>query len=159
MATPTQSMPGASEAIPNKIPVVIPRSMLRDLAAMYEAVGGSRSAMSINHFVSELVVERIAHFRSLRIRPGSVLENLSEDGHAAEQCDHYRHKAAVTPEQTQVILHLRLVEHLPVDVIATRFGVGGSTIHRIVESYKSRSHNPSAIVWSPNRTHGDPGAL
>jgi hypothetical protein len=150
--------PVTSEVIPNRIPVLIPRSMLPDLALMYEAATRGIPARSINRFVSELVVERIAQFRSLRIKPESVLGNLSEEGEAAPQGDQHGHKAAVSPERIQVILHLRFVEHLSVDVIATRFGVGGSTIHRIVESYKSRSHNPSAIVWSPKRTHGDPEA-
>jgi hypothetical protein len=64
------------------------------------------------------------------------------------------HKAPFTPEETQRILHLIFVEHVPVAAVATRFGVGCSTIRRVLEIYKSREHNPSAIAWGPNRAHG-----
>jgi hypothetical protein len=156
MATATQIVTGSSEAIPNRIPVVIPRSMLRDLAAMYEAAKKGCQTMSINDFVSEIVVNDIASFRRMRIKPESVLANLSEEGEAAPQGDHCRHRVPFTPEEIQVVLHLRFVEHLPVDRIATRFSCGDSTILRVIEAYKGREHNPSNIVWSPKRTHGDP---
>jgi hypothetical protein len=159
MATATQIVTGSSEAISNRIPVVIPRPLLRDLIAMYEAAGGSRSG-SFPHFVSEIIVKDIARFRLMRIKPeASVLANLAEDGQAAEQRDHYRHKAALTAEDVQVILHLRFVLHIAVDAIAERFGVGGSTIGRVIETYKSNRHNPSAIAPSASRTHGDQGEL
>ncbi len=45
-------------------------------------------------------------------------------------------KVNLSPEQLEKIIHLRLVEKLDLQVIAKRFGVGVSRIHRIARGKK-----------------------
>src|SRR6266436_9280629 len=121
MATqPTTQTLQSVHPIPNRIPVFIPDPLVADLAEMYAAIGGQR-AMSFYKFVSQLVVDHIVRYRSMRIKPTSAVSAFDEEGEAAEQTeDNYIHKRALTPEQAQTVLHLRFSQGMSVANIAAR---------------------------------------
>jgi Homeodomain-like domain-containing protein len=159
LATATQTLESAqtAQSIPNWFTVCIVNELLRDLAAMHEAVGGER-AVSLGTFVSQLVEERIVHFRSLRIKPSLDATSFNaEDEETPSPGNHYIHKCLLSTEQKQQILFLR-DEGMSVDDLAKRFHCGRSTIRRILAAYDERAHNPSALQPGPNRKHGDPEA-
>jgi hypothetical protein len=155
-ATQTSQTLQASQPVPNRIPVFIPDALLSDLIQMYEAIGAKR-AMGFDSFVSEIVVERIVHFRSLRIKP-SVDLNFKREGENTKESN-YIHQDRLSPQAIQQILHLRHVEGVSTHDLAKRFRCSRSTIRRFLAEYERREHNPSAIAASENRIHGDPATL
>jgi hypothetical protein len=153
---PTAQTVQTLQPIPNRIPVRIPDPLLPDLAAMYAAIGGERT-LSFYSFVSQLVVERIVHYRSMRIKPSSLLDNFEEEGAAAEQRDDDRiHKRQLSAEDIQRAIHLRFTQGVSVAGIAIRLSCGISTVRRVCDEYERRQHNPSAVQPGPSRRHGNP---
>jgi hypothetical protein len=83
--------------------------------------------------------------------------HVNEEGECADPQVHdsCSSRSKLTAEQVQRILHLRFVEHVPVQDIAPRFNRSKNTIMRVIQVYKSRPHGPSSIQPGKSRRRAE----
>lgn len=121
------------------------------LRQYFEVCATSRSGLNVTKFLSEIIEVKLTEFQKLPIRPTLDGRAFNSPGQTTRE-DLCVHKRDLSPEDVQVILHLRFAEHIALAAIATRFGVGNSTIRRICEEFEQREqHNPSSVQPSASR--------
>jgi hypothetical protein len=134
-----------------KYVVFIRKAFLKDLLEWFEATGGAYS-LDLSKFLTEIIEERLAEYRSLRIKP-KLAPGFKKNGETIRQ-DNYVHQRQLSPAQVQQILHLRL--ELSIEDLARRFQCGRTTIRRMLERYdrhgvhvrvSARAGNPGADRW------------
>jgi hypothetical protein len=87
----------------------------------------------------------------LRIEPTPLVEAEADaQGTPLHRRDLRRTRAKLTPEQVQIVFHLRDSGELHIPALAKRFGVGVSTIRRITDGRRKLVRVPGSGAPRPN---------
>ena len=153
MATAAQTLQTTQPT--NRFTVFIRRPFLKDLEEWFSATNAAHSGVDVGQFLSQIIEQELAQFRSLRIRPKLEACVFREKGETAQRGNDRRRR--FSPEEIQRVLHLRHGEGMSVSDIAGRLRCGASTVRRYLDAYAQREHNSFAIAPGVNRVHGSPG--
>jgi hypothetical protein len=140
----------------NRFEILVRGPLLPTLAEWFRITrktGDAHTSRSVAEFLSQIVEERLAEFRLLRIRPRIEPVCFREKGEKETASKRSRRKLA--PDQVQVLLHLVQLEKLSIAVVAGRLRCSETTVRKYVDKYAERAHHPFAVQPGPNRLHGN----
>jgi hypothetical protein len=136
----------------NRITISLRAPIFRSLEEMAQA----SSFPALDAFVSQLIESQVVTFRRSTISPRTPLAPKAESNQVESFLPP---RLRLSPEQVQMVLHLRITDAVPVTELAQRFGVAKTTIIRILTNhgagqhvnYSGRGNNPKSRTQLPKR--------